>query len=166
MCGLSFSVNSSLNSHFHIHDRELSFKCDSCGSCFVTNSGLTTHLRSYTGKKTFQCDMGGLCLSQHSASKTHFRTHTGEKRFKCELSGSHFARSSNLKTHGCSHWSEALQMLLACITCYAKQYLKTTHLLTYTREKPFKCDMCGLNFALTSKRHFNISHPGEKSWAV
>uniref|UniRef100_A0A8B9JJ67 C2H2-type domain-containing protein n=1 Tax=Astyanax mexicanus TaxID=7994 RepID=A0A8B9JJ67_ASTMX len=105
-CGRSFTEQSSLKKHQHIHTGEKPYQCSVCGKSFNQQGNLKRHLRIHTGEKLHHCPECGKSFTTQSHLTAHQRIHTGEKPYQCPECGKNFTTLSELKTHRRIHSGE------------------------------------------------------------
>lgn len=149
-CAASFSRKFRLDRHLRSHRGEVRFGWFEC--CHI----LIVCLFRFC-QRPFVCDIDGCEKAFTCASylNKHVRRPHGDKAMSKSGVDGDIAktRPKREKRHNCEH----------CLKEFKSKYLLKTHLAQHNGDKPFKCDQCGLAFALRSRliRHLKI-HQGYK----
>ncbi|XP_070830086.1 zinc finger protein 665-like [Chaetodon trifascialis] len=111
-CATSPGSKEHLQKHNGIQTGEEPFSCSVCGVRFTLSSSLTSHLRVHTGEKPFTCSVCEANFSSRSKLSRHMRMHNREKPFSCTVCGKGFAQNSHLKRHSTVH-TDVQQLLVS-----------------------------------------------------
>ncbi|KAF5293256.1 hypothetical protein FQR65_LT10996 [Abscondita terminalis] len=97
------------------------FSCEECGQVVHSAKALVIHSRAHQSLKPYVCEQCGRSYSQTSHLWQHMRFHQGIKPFACPHEGceARYTIRPDLKDH-----------------------IRKVH----TRERPFKCSVCGKSF--------------------
>lgn len=120
MCKIEFPDNATLKTHLNIHKRHI---CEVCGHGFLKRSYLIDHQAVHQTEKNFKCKFCDKTFRTRTVLVAHKRRHIHPGRCVCDHCGKRFNDNSTLKTH---------------------------ILLLHTKERNFKCVICGLTFPLKS----------------
>merc|ERR1740129_2338870 len=116
---------------------DLTFHCVKCAFTTKKKSSLDYHRRTAHTEATYVCEECGKNLTSLHSFNQHMQQHKPEeKRFSCEHCPKKFINSSTLKIH----------------------------MIVHTDEKPYYCDICGVNLTSHSSliRHKKNKHVDEK----
>ncbi|XP_034552975.1 zinc finger protein 1035 [Notolabrus celidotus] len=156
VCHQCFTSATELIGHFPMHP-DGTFECKICGISFPSESQLKEHEQSHPISDTeFECTecgqsfLGGNDFSQHECSH--------QKRREKATGDSKPSTKTSLATHNPTAEEEEVDVtgedVYDCVVC-SMQFSSKSSLLehqnnqhTRTREKPFKCELCGNRFAL------------------
>ncbi|XP_063235617.1 zinc finger protein 892-like [Bacillus rossius redtenbacheri] len=98
------------------------------------------------------CELCGKTLADARKLKSHMmKTHSNDKARVCSVCGKVFKNHSNMRRHMVIHTEKSF----TCATCGRAFYNKpllAQHMLSHSRERPFKCDICGVAY----NRHSNM----------
>uniref|UniRef100_A0A1Y1JV24 C2H2-type domain-containing protein n=1 Tax=Photinus pyralis TaxID=7054 RepID=A0A1Y1JV24_PHOPY len=119
-CVMVFDTVTELESH-RDRDHAANFSCEECGQVVHSAKALVIHSRAHQHLKPYVCEQCGRSYSQTSHLWQHMRFHQGIKPFACPHEGceARYTIRPDLKDH-----------------------IRKVH----TRERPFKCTVCGKSF--------------------
>lgn len=118
ICKKIFDDVATLKEHQVIHKV---FVCEVCGRGFLKKSYLQDHREAHGTEKAYTCKFCGKSFKRRTVLVKHKRIHTHPRQCICEHCGKRFNDNGTLKTH---------------------------KLLLHTKERNFKCMICGQTFPL------------------
>ncbi|XP_014872700.1 zinc finger protein 32-like isoform X14 [Poecilia latipinna] len=136
ICGICYTHQWKLETHYSTHTGEKHFSCETCGKKFSRISNLKVHKRIHTDEKTFSCKSCRKSFSRISHLDVQKRSHTDEKPFSCETCGKKFSRISNLKVHKRIHTDEKPFSCKSCRKSFSQIDNLYRHMKTHTRQGP------------------------------
>ncbi|VEN41654.1 unnamed protein product [Callosobruchus maculatus] len=130
--------------------------CDVCQTSFKTKKALVTHqLKNPSCKvKNHKCTSCNKTFFTKSKLLIHIRTHTSDTPFECKDCFKRFRHQSSLKRH-VEVVHEGLKPF-KCEICgkdFATLQRVTEHTHIHTGERPYSCKYCGLTFKKHSTKH-------------
>ncbi|ESO99992.1 hypothetical protein LOTGIDRAFT_54849, partial [Lottia gigantea] len=155
ICGNKFKLEESLKYHILAHKGEKPYKCKSCDFMGRSKSILRNHVKSHhtlNRVKNFICDLCGKSFFSRNAWHDHTLHHTNRQPYECDLCEKKFARKRNLTEHREIHLGTDNLKTFSCEICghtTRQKYNIVVHMRTHTKEKPYKCDICGQFFMYT-----------------
>lgn len=101
--------------------------------------------------KPFSCNICNGKFSRYSSLWSHKKLHSGEKNYKCEICSSVFAKAVYLKNHMRIHSGYEWLNPINCEILLTQYYLSSIF-----REKPYKCNLCGMTFSQSVSTSISI----------
>ncbi|CRL01019.1 CLUMA_CG014160, isoform A [Clunio marinus] len=136
VCERSFTLHQQLVIHKQNHERERNHPCSDCDKSFFTKYDLAKHVLTHTKQKDYECIVCSKSFSRSTLLYRHEKIHTDPNipRYHCE----------------------------ACERVYLNVLDYNKHVLTHTKNRPFKCELCNKSFAFKQglDRH-SVSHDYE-----
>ncbi|XP_063423238.1 zinc finger protein 585A-like [Mytilus trossulus] len=111
------------------------FSCDLCDKSFTMKSSLVTHYKLHTGKNLMECDVCGKKFTKSYTYLRHIRTHTGDKPHKCDYCERGFGDKSSLNRHLTTR--HKMETPYVCHMCNSKFFSKSSlekHVWTHDQE--------------------------------
>jgi len=164
-CEQKFENKELLADHMGQHKGPVPFFCHVCGMRFKSRTLLNMHLPKHSDSKPFICHVCCMGFKWKHALKSHMITHTNKKEHLCDICGYATAHKSQLKAHHKIHSGDMLRCYYPnCNFLATKSQNLKYHLLTHTKEKPHKCDICGQSFSLVKnlRRHHRLHSTEQK----
>ncbi|XP_041635043.1 zinc finger protein 252-like [Cheilinus undulatus] len=161
VCGVAYSIQSSLVKHAWNHVEEAQRLCGVCGENFESVDQLKEHLRNY--QETHDCAFCGKSFLTITGLEHHTTRHTGDRPFKCDICSKAFAHRYALGRH---RWVHAPVKPHKCDVCSKEFSLKATlqaHKKTHASKVRYNCPMCGKSLSdLRSLARHKATHSGER----
>ncbi|XP_052091167.1 zinc finger protein 585A-like [Mytilus californianus] len=111
------------------------FSCDVCDKSFTMKSSLVTHYKLHTGKNLMECDVCGKKFTKSYTYLRHIRTHTGDKPHKCDYCERGFGDKSSLNRHLTTrHKMEAPYICHMCNSKFFTKFSLEKHIWTHDQE--------------------------------
>ncbi|RZB89849.1 zinc finger protein 91 [Asbolus verrucosus] len=123
------------------------FNCDECGQ--ANARALLIHSRAHKSLKPYVCDTCGRSYSQTSHLWQHMRFHQGIKPFACPHEGceARYTIRPDLKDHIRKvHTRERPFKCSVCGKCFLTGSVYYQHRLIHTEDRRYGCDMCEKRF--------------------
>lgn len=160
--------------------KEPSVTCTQCGKKLSNKYCLELHMLRHTGKKMHACELCSMRFTTPGAKANHMRIHKKERPFVCDICGKRVVNRASLVKHVREiHESKQKYKILlktkiynpafseirrfVCSVCSRKFASKShlvCHMLTHTKEKPYKCKLCPQAYSQTNDlvRHVSRAH--------
>jgi KRAB domain-containing zinc finger protein len=163
-CNKSFSSTKSWKEHMKIHTGDFPFHCSECPKKFRRMCKLRVHMRTHTGEKPYSCPDCNKCYAKSEQLKVHRRVHTGETPFQCPVCPRAFRSTSLRNNHVKTHSEEKESFnCTECDKCYDNLPALKKHMPVHTKEKQFKCKVCGKRLSSWKNRVLHMqTHTREK----
>ncbi|XP_066915066.1 uncharacterized protein [Clytia hemisphaerica] len=186
LCGVPFSVYSTLQAHIksahkekvefcsfcqmsfksmedyyvHVAAHENAFNCQFCDKVFTSSGDYKKHLSRHTHRRPYSCYHCQKSFRDPGSLAKHERIHTGEHPFVCETCGRGFAEKSSLSKHKRVHSGEKPYKCELCDKSFSISGNLQRHMLIHTGKRPFKCTVCNKAFNNQShlRRHIRNLH--------
>ncbi|XP_044729788.1 zinc finger protein 879 [Chrysoperla carnea] len=130
-------------------DHGSNFDCKDCGQVVHSAKALMIHCRAHQSLKPFVCDQCGRSYSQTSHLWQHMRFHQGIKPFACPHEGceARYTIRPDLKDHIRKvHTRERPFRCAVCGKCFLTGSVYYQHRLIHNNDRRYGCDMCGKRF--------------------
>ena len=164
-CGKNFDDCEDLATHGR--DQCSKFPCDACGSLLPTANSLLAHKRRHSGLRPYVCNICGKSYTQSSHMWTHKRFHMGVKPYACEYCDAKFTIKPDLADH--TRKKHTRERPFKCDVC-GKAFLTGSvfyqHRLIHRGDRRYKCQYCEKSFTRTEALNNHVKiHTGEKPHA-
>uniref|UniRef100_H2Z1L6 C2H2-type domain-containing protein n=1 Tax=Ciona savignyi TaxID=51511 RepID=H2Z1L6_CIOSA len=171
MCDKKFSTEYTLQKHVKcIHEKKISFVCETCGKNFAYKNSLRMHMAVHTKskdsrrKKKFKCEICGKEMWTLISLRDHISAvHHGKKNYKCEQCGKEFAFHDSMIIHRNVHLNILKYKCNICSRAFKWRGTLNKHKRLHNGEKPYKCTECKSTFTQKStlNSHMICQHTKE-----
>jgi len=152
-CGQEFTTFTDFKVHMNQKHGLRPLKCEHCAQRFNDKQGLKTHTEArHVGIKRHTCDVCSKCFST-ARFLSHHRRQIHEladrRQAECDLCGFVSLGKSNLRKHVKTVHEQSGGGKHQCTTClsfFKTKFNLITHERTHTKESPFPCPHCSLQF--------------------
>ncbi|KAL1380507.1 hypothetical protein pipiens_014143 [Culex pipiens pipiens] len=141
--------------------KEPNVTCSVCGKKLSSKYNLELHMLRHTGKKMHACELCSMRFTTSGAKAAHLRIHKKERPFVCDICGKRVVSKASLAKH-VKEIHENIRRFV-CSVCTRRFTTKShlsCHMLTHTKEKPYKCKLCPQAYSQTTDlvRHVSRAH--------
>lgn len=150
--------------HLNNHTGSTPYFCSFCSQRFSTKAKLYQHLPKHSKTKPYICDICQAGFKWKHALKNHMTVHKNSKDYLCDICGFSTAHKIQLKAHHLIHTGNTFKCQeFGCEYQATKRSNLKFHMMTHSREKPHRCELCGQAFSLVKnmKRHM-LLHKGDR----
>ncbi len=150
--------NENISKHMKIHKDKQPYRCSLCGKSYVTKPTLERHieLTHHSLDKAYVCEY---CGKEH-ITWTMLREHLNNHKTRvCEICGKRVKRSLYY-LHRSSHKGKG-QLCNVCGKMIVNRKKFEAHIAIHAAGYAFKCDLCGLQFALEIELDYHKQHHDE-----
>ena len=122
--------------------------CKICDKNFTKQFSLNRHMQLHTGEKAHKCSICRKAFIQKTDMERHETTHSDTLNFLCtaEGCGKKFKTKKNLTCHVMTHSKERPYKCQHCDKDFKIKRLWRFHEGLHKDTKPFNCDICGKGF--------------------
>uniref|UniRef100_A0A1L8DG97 Putative c2h2-type zn-finger protein n=1 Tax=Nyssomyia neivai TaxID=330878 RepID=A0A1L8DG97_9DIPT len=168
-CSMSFSTTKILSIHRATHIREKRFNCELCTESFAYENNLIIHVEKHIEELPFSQELLDLhmlpVIDLNAKPKPGIRQEllTGGVLYNCSQCPMKFATFNDRR----NHQNREHPKMMTCEQCgkvLRSPFGYRLHMVTHTKEKPFKCKQCGEGFSNPTLLvvHRRVAHgPGD-----
>ncbi|XP_059614042.1 zinc finger protein 431-like isoform X2 [Phlebotomus argentipes] len=152
ICNRGFTTFRIFKIHRRSHNDEKNFHCEICPRSFVYENALIIHVEEHIKELPFPQELINIHVTPTIEEKEKARLGvdqellTGGILFKCSQCPRKFASNNERRNHQTKDHPKMMTCEL-CGKVLRGTFAHRLHMLTHTREKPFKCKQCGEFFA-------------------
>ena len=182
-CGKFLPSQKKLRKHVKCHgekileqaNEELKHKCEECGRLFYSPFNLKQHIKqihmAVVKMDQYICQVCGKILKTKHGMDLHVVGCTDKGQFKCDFCGKHYVTKSGMEKHitwahrkemlSSEKYSKQVKLCKYCGQSFLCRGLLMEHEKTHSKERNYKCDICGKTFkshnnVLTHKRNVHV----------
>ncbi len=170
-CDFSTYRRASLTKHVHfVHEKPgHNYKCSypGCSKAYIRANHLRRHVETHKNGNKFKCsDCSYSCNDPYNLKKHQLHMHTPGTSVNCGICGKTLKNHLSLPKHMKIHQDKKE----TCATCQKMFRTKgevKKHSVVHTKEKRFKCEICGALFGLSDNlwHHKKMVHDSKpKLW--
>ena len=162
VCGITFSVVSTLQAHLKTHIVEKKEQCNYCQMSFVNKEEYYTHVLSHRGEENvFTCQFCQKIFTSKGDYNKHITKHTQKRPYLCSHCHKAFRDPGSLTKHERIHTGEQPYVCEICERGFAEKSSLRKHVRVHSGEQPYKCNQCDKSFSISGnlQRHLFI-HTG------
>ena len=164
ICGVTFTVLSTLEAHMKTHGNEKIEECMYCHQSFSDNDEYFKHIASHCGEENIiRCPHCPKIFTSKGDYTKHVTSHTQNRPYQCSHCKKSFKDPGSLTKHERIHTGEQPYVCEICSRGFAEKSSLCKHMRTHSGEKPYKCDQCDKSFSISGNLHRHLFiHTGQR----
>ena len=164
VCGVTFTVLSTLEAHMKTHSNEKIEECMYCHQSFSDNDEYFKHIASHCGEENIiRCPHCPKIFTSKGDYTKHVTSHTQNRPYQCSHCKKSFKDPGSLIKHERIHTGEQPYVCEICKRGFAEKSSLCKHMRTHSGEKPYKCDQCDKSFSISGNLHRHLFiHTGQR----
>lgn len=147
ICGLKFSLRTSLLAHLRRHLGQRSHACSECPKKFFSSTALRVHQRSHTKELPYVCEHCARGFVNASKLNQHVKRHRNQRDFPCNRCDKAFYTAHERDRHLRAHLNIRDKVCPYCSRAFVVGSAYYAHLNLHRSEKRYACTGCGKRFA-------------------
>lgn len=164
VCGVTFTVLSTLEAHMKTHSNQKIEECMYCHQIFSDNDEYFKHIASHCGEENIiRCPHCPKIFTSKGDYTKHVTSHTQNRPYQCSHCKKSFKDPGSLIKHERIHTGEQPYVCEICKRGFAEKSSLCKHMRTHSGEKPYKCDQCDKSFSISGNLHRHLFiHTGQR----
>ena len=158
ICGKALKTKKTLKRHSVTHSSDRPFPCPVCPSRFKVKSHLSDHVvMVHQDHRPFPCPhcpaqfktkiaLSGHVRRRHSSAAPHQDSDRNLKLILCHVCGRSCGSAAEMKRHLLTHSREKPFKCGVCGFAFLRKVSLETHMKKHSGEKPYTCEYCGQSF--------------------
>ncbi|KAH8274385.1 hypothetical protein KR026_004553 [Drosophila bipectinata] len=147
ICGLKFTLRTSLMAHLRRHLGQRSHACGECPKKFFNSTSLRVHQRSHTKELPYVCEHCARGFVNASKLNQHVKRHRNQRDFPCNRCDKAFYTAHERDRHLRAHLNIRDKVCPYCSRAFVVGSAYYAHLNLHRSEKRYGCAACGKRFA-------------------
>ncbi|KAH8387763.1 hypothetical protein KR093_009425, partial [Drosophila rubida] len=147
ICGMKFSLRTSLLAHLRRHLGQRTHACDACPKKFFNSTALRVHQRSHTKELPYVCEQCARGFVNASKLNQHLKRHAEQRDYPCSRCDKAFYTAHERDRHTRAHLNIRDKVCPYCSRAFVVGSAYYAHLNLHRGEKRYGCANCSQRFA-------------------
>ncbi|KAH8270702.1 hypothetical protein KR044_006833 [Drosophila immigrans] len=147
ICGMKFSLRTSLLAHLRRHLGQRTHACNECPKKFFNSTALRVHQRSHTKELPYVCEHCARGFVNASKLNQHLKRHAEQRDYPCSRCDKAFYTAHERDRHMRAHLNIRDKVCPYCDRAFVVGSAYYAHLNLHRGEKRYSCSNCAQRFA-------------------